>query len=396
MNNSMIWILIICDVIVIIAMAATPFLTRKTELFGVSLPSSEINRPELSAMRRSYLLITLVFGAVLLILNVVLFRIITNESTLVGAFVALIFGYIIVEFLVYLAWHRKMKAFKNTQPWRTHGNARAAAPDIKSVIESNIEPDTESGAEPVLVVDTAPPSRDVIHPAWLLIYAVVAIITLLVLWQVWPTLPEQIPIHANAAGVIDGWVDKTPGAVGLMLFGQWIIIAVFIFVYILIRISKRQIDAAAPAASREQGRRFRLLMSGCMVFGGAALALVTGLLPIMMAASTDGKMSMTLPLILIFAIIAVMLVLMFLVGQGGSRLKVKSDDPRTQKRQAGTDDDRYWKLGVFYFNPADPAVIVEKRFGVGWTNNFARPVSWLMIGGLIAVIVVTLVIAFAL
>jgi len=38
--------------------------------------------------------------------------------------------------------------------------------------------------------------------------------------------------------------------------------------------------------------------------------------------------------------------------------------------------DRYWKLGVFYFNPDDSAIIVEKRFGLGYSLNFARPTTW--------------------
>jgi uncharacterized membrane protein len=44
--------------------------------------------------------------------------------------------------------------------------------------------------------------------------------------------------------------------------------------------------------------------------------------------------------------------------------------------------DQCWKLGIFYFNPADAAIFVEKRFGIGYTINFANRVTWLF-GGLI-------------
>jgi uncharacterized membrane protein len=37
------------------------------------------------------------------------------------------------------------------------------------------------------------------------------------------------------------------------------------------------------------------------------------------------------------------------------------------------DDDRYWFAGAIYYNPDDPDLIVPKRFGWGWTVNFARP-----------------------
>ncbi|MDE2052096.1 MAG: hypothetical protein KGJ72_13870, partial [Gammaproteobacteria bacterium] len=42
-------------------------------------------------------------------------------------------------------------------------------------------------------------------------------------------------------------------------------------------------------------------------------------------------------------------------------------------------EDRFWKLGVFYFNRSDPSVMVERRFGFGYTVNFARPVAWVII-----------------
>ena len=34
--------------------------------------------------------------------------------------------------------------------------------------------------------------------------------------------------------------------------------------------------------------------------------------------------------------------------------------------------DACWKLGLFYFNPDDTALFVEKRIGIGYTINFAR------------------------
>jgi hypothetical protein len=46
--------------------------------------------------------------------------------------------------------------------------------------------------------------------------------------------------------------------------------------------------------------------------------------------------------------------------------------------------DSAWKLGLVYFNPSDPAVWVEKRFGVGYTLNFARATTWLLVGGMLA------------
>jgi uncharacterized membrane protein len=42
-----------------------------------------------------------------------------------------------------------------------------------------------------------------------------------------------------------------------------------------------------------------------------------------------------------------------------------------------TTPDECWKLGQFYYNPQDPAFLVEHRFGLGYSPNFARPLSWI-------------------
>ncbi|MGG5209508.1 DUF5808 domain-containing protein [Chryseobacterium sp. MIQD13] len=35
----------------------------------------------------------------------------------------------------------------------------------------------------------------------------------------------------------------------------------------------------------------------------------------------------------------------------------------------------HWKLGLFYYNKEDRRIFPPKRFGFGWTVNFANPLS---------------------
>ncbi|MCU1325466.1 MAG: hypothetical protein JWN34_836, partial [Bryobacterales bacterium] len=40
-----------------------------------------------------------------------------------------------------------------------------------------------------------------------------------------------------------------------------------------------------------------------------------------------------------------------------------------------------WKFGgQLYYNPEDPALMVQKRIGIGYTVNFARPLAWVLLG----------------
>ena len=52
-------------------------------------------------------------------------------------------------------------------------------------------------------------------------------------------------------------------------------------------------------------------------------------------------------------------------------------------RVVNRDDDRLYRLGLFYLNRDDPAVVVPKRFGVGWTLNLARPATWRIVGAVV-------------
>ena len=54
-------------------------------------------------------------------------------------------------------------------------------------------------------------------------------------------------------------------------------------------------------------------------------------------------------------------------------------------------DDGY--RGIFYCNPDDPALLVPKRFGIGYTLNFGNPRSWVVLA--LIVLVATLPIMFS-
>ncbi len=58
----------------------------------------------------------------------------------------------------------------------------------------------------------------------------------------------------------------------------------------------------------------------------------------------------------------------------------------------GRDDDGFWLGGILYYNPNDPALLVPRRFGIGWTLNLGNPRSWLLLTAMVALAVVPAVI----
>ena len=58
---------------------------------------------------------------------------------------------------------------------------------------------------------------------------------------------------------------------------------------------------------------------------------------------------------------------------------------RNERVTAAIVDPAMWRLTHLYFNPADPALFVPTRRGVGWTLNFGRPVAIAFMAGILGV-----------
>jgi len=56
--------------------------------------------------------------------------------------------------------------------------------------------------------------------------------------------------------------------------------------------------------------------------------------------------------------------------------------------------DAAWK-GSFYSNPGDPALLVPKRFGIGYTLNFGNPWSWAVLAFVLLMVAVPFILLTA-
>ena len=334
--------------------AFTPYMTRKTENFGVLIPESLYYRNDFKAMRKSYTLIVLI---VLAAISGILFLLafIVASQTLYIIYIASLFLYLISSFVIYLPFHRKMKAIKRAESW-------------------------QSEKQPTLVVDTSfRKEKLTVSLGWFIIPFLICLGTWLITFLLYDQAPNQIPIHTDFAGNIT-YDDKTVGTLLMMPGVQLVLLIIFIFVHYIMKVSKQQVSAENPAVSKQQNILFRRRWSAFM--------LITGTLTIILFLFI--QLTFIYPSLIkyediaIFSIVGIILigtiVLSLTTGQGGSRIKVNKEIDKTVMDR---DDDQFWKLGQFYFNKEDPSIFIEKRFGVGWTNNWAHPLSWILILGII-------------
>jgi uncharacterized membrane protein len=58
------------------------------------------------------------------------------------------------------------------------------------------------------------------------------------------------------------------------------------------------------------------------------------------------------------------------------------------------DDDKYWRGGLFYINRDDHALMVPRRFGLGWALNFGNPKAAMLLAGVVALIALLITLRF--
>lgn len=345
-----------------VLMILYPRLGRKSLSFGVRIPSAQWASPKVSAIRRLYeragMLLTAVI-AIPAVLSFLLWEFDTPWPALAytGALMVLLAGF----GALYLICHSRMRLLKAGTDWdRTADNL------------VSIQTDFQHGK-------TSP------SPLWFLPMGLSAAVSLLLILLFYGQAPDPVPTHFNGKGLADAWSPKRPGTFLTGPAMQLVLLAVFAFAWISIRRSKQQIDPSQPDASAEQNRRFRYAWSAFVLAAGNAMCWMFGMIPLSMLGMVPASWFLSVTVGVTIAVLAASVWLSIRYGQGGTRLR------SAQAVDAGSvinrSDDRHWLFGVFYFNPEDPALFLEKRFGIGWTMNFGRPMAWVVVGMLVLLIV---------
>jgi len=188
---------------------------------------------------------------------------------------------------------------------------------------------------------------------------VILVATTMVVWMHWDQFPPR---------------PRPLGPFGPLAMG-----AVYVMMMLTLAMSlarrTRQISTDGLAAAAEQRflrvNVFVLVLAG---YGTAIMLSTAALEAIPSFAGMSSKIWLAmLPIMLFNFGVAVW---MLRVGQGGQRTIA----PAGREIRGDATPDRAWKAGgLFYFNPKDPAIWVEKRVGFGYTLNMGNVGAWVLI-----------------
>jgi uncharacterized membrane protein len=217
----------------------------------------------------------------------------------------------------------------------------------------------------------------------------------LCLWLRWDSIPARIPIHWGVSGKPDGWAARSLASVfGCAAIGLLTCSFLLSLWYAVLR-GVRRIHSSGARAVREA--RFIRVISFFLLGVEYWLSLLMGLLSLTALRANLEAPVPFLPILLgQTLLIGAIFFIAFRAGQGGWRWATPGENETLPPDSAPVGDrtpDECWKLGIFYFNRNDPALFVEKRFGIGWTVNMANPRAFLVLGGVLLFILATLAIA---
>jgi uncharacterized membrane protein len=209
----------------------------------------------------------------------------------------------------------------------------------------------------------------------------------------WQNIPTRLILNWGAHGQPDRWASRSLGTVFFPFLMAVVILLVLTLLLYGIAHWLRPIYASGLQAEHESRfRRTASLLLLALEYWVALLFAWLGTRPLLPSSFQRPPVAVAM----VPGLIAIVgTAILMWIGQGGSRMspgqRVESE---SMKPVGDRTEDRFWKLGIFYFNREDPSVMVERRFGIGYTVNFAHPVGWLIIVlPVLALIAVTTTIA---
>lgn len=339
--------------------AILPYISRKTLSFGISIPENVFNDPKLICIRKKYRNLIIFSGIISVTIIVFLFFLPTITSTNAAIITnILIFLNLLTNSWIYLRAHKQIKALKIENKW-------------------------QQSSTQLITIETGFRNRKFkSSPLWFAIFLLIIATTIAISFLVYETIPEKIPLKFNISGQATNFVDKSYLVLLYIPLVQSFMTLVFVFIYYIISKAKQQIDPGNPQKTLQQSIIFRYRWSVFIIITGLLILVMLSLTQFTMIGLIKINLLSILTIVFSILITIAALLLSILTGQSGSRVKIKENEKRASIFR---DDDSYWKLGILYYNPKDPSIFIEKRFGIGWTINFGRKASWFILLGFLVV-----------
>ena len=339
---------------------ALPSINSPTVPFGVRVPAQRAGDPTVVRQTRLYRWRVLASGIVAAGVGVVIYSV-TGEPLLLPLSVLVLVG---AWYGCFFLANHKIRAAKAAEGWY-------------------------EGLHQGIAVDTGLRTDPPRFPwLWLAPALIVVVATVVIGVISYPSMPEILVVHYDANGVPNRLAAKSVGTAFSLVFVQIGVTALLVGIAVAIfRSSRPDIDPARPVGSARWHRRYMSL--GAKALLGLVATIDLGMLGASLLMWT-GTVTSWAPLVVVLPILtAVVAAVVVMARNNRVRNEGEVDTGLTHR-----DDDKYWKGGLIYVNREDHALIVPRRFGLGWGLNFGNPRVVMLLAGVVALIGVVITLRF--
>jgi uncharacterized membrane protein len=342
----------IAYLMLVLIMSLQPYINARMVLFGVFVPEVFRDHEKVRVLKKS-------FAITVWLTSIATAAIASGLGEVIGAESAVIILIIIILqplSTLLILWRFRVNALrlKNEYNWQ-------APTETKRVASLNF-----------------PRRKSTISNVWFSFHLIIVAVCVICAALSWDSIPSTLVTHYGADGVADGFSEKSFRSVFGLNFIQLGMLVIFIFANFSIRMSKQGLDPNNPELSMGKQVRFRKITSwflwGLSLVIVAFMGIIQGSTLYEWSSKPVIAAAIALPVLLLGSTIGLSIYL--------SRQKLD------QQYDGTTQNDHFWKMGVFYVNANDPALFVAKRTGIGWTLNFGHRISWIIAVGTIAIPIV--------
>lgn len=337
--------------------AFLPKFLKESEVFGVYIPDTHVKDQRIIKMKKRYTTVVSMVGLVVLTLFIGYVLISSPpEQQIVFWGLAAQIGTVVLSMGLYAKNHIALANWKKEEKW-TSGQVERKVVDLQFREQLKLLPSMYFVLPMLLTVSLG-------------IYGL----------SQYDSLPDQIPTHWGPNGEADAFTEKSWLSVSSLPFMTLVLQGMLWFFNRAMKQSGAKIQVRHKKRSREQQLAFRKYSSWLLFIVTITITLLMGYLQLSIIFPETMSTSVTMTATIAFLVIILGSVLFYAikVGQSGTRLAVSHFDERLDG-VIDPDDDQHWKFGLFYVNKNDPSILVEKRFGIGWTINMGHKTSWIFL-----------------
>lgn len=324
--------------------------SNKGIYFGIRVPGKYENEPELKVLEQEYKKISLVIIIIVtIIMNFILFKSAKLSEEILGNIISLFIIIIILIFQIpFIIYYKKVKKLKLEKGWNVKSNN-------------------------VVVVDTTlrKPKKNekikTIPTKYFIMLLIIPIIMLVLTFILYRTLPEIMRVPTSRyeefnKTTLKGIITLYSTPIAQILLGM-----LFVFINRATMTSRVDLNSGSIDIAVERKKKFRRLGSIFIFMTAIEFMVMSSITQLSILYGFEIKLIEYIISGIILITMTIFTCYLIKIGQGGRNISENKEEDELYK-----DDDSKWILGSFYYNRNDPAMMIEKRVGIGWTINFGN------------------------